>query len=406
MRLGNHFKIAFKNINKKPIYLKLMFSYFIISFFLLVFLLNCFIIEGSKSNILNQQSENNKAQMIVENYLKTEVFDEEYIKDTYISTSITSGFSITKINIDDKEINKRMTIIGEMIDYSKMFPQFLVDNYEKKNNESIIIGNIPKENNQILINESMVLNLGFDGKELIGKHIDLCFERKMGNLISEDFIRDAEIVGIIKDKFIDVYEQNYIIVSKDIEMKNFPNKELYNLKSIIIYFNDFKDIDLRINELNEKYGVSFVASNYEAIDMYEKLEKYGGTLIKIFLVFLAMIFAGFFSLTLSLSYMEYAESRKQYQVLFNYGLSRKSITGIVFLQHLIAYLFSYILSILSSSTIVLIVINKIDSYSNGVLILNFSYLIISCLISLFFGVVLISIIVYVIVKIGERKYSH
>ena len=368
--------------------------------------MNCFIIEGSKSNILNQQSENNKAQMIVENYLKTEVFDEEYIKDTYISTSITSGFSITKINIDDKEINKRMTIIGEMIDYSKMFPQFLVDNYEKKNNESIIIGNIPKENNQILINESMVLNLGFDGKELIGKHIELCFERKMGNLISEDFIRDAEIVGIIKDKFIDVYEQNYIIVSKDIEMKNFPNKELYNLKSIIIYFNDFKDIDLRINELNEKYGVSFVASNYEAIDMYEKLEKYGGTLIKIFLVFLAMIFAGFFSLTLSLSYMEYAESRKQYQVLFNYGLSRKSITGIVFLQHLIAYLFSYILSILSSSTIVLIVINKIDSYSNGVLILNFSYLIISCLISLFFGVVLISIIVYVIVKIGERKYSH
>lgn len=403
MKYVYYLKIASNNIKKKTIYIKLFFSYFIISFFLLVFLLNCFVIKDSKDNLLKLQSQNNKAQLIEENYSKLEYFDEEYVKETYVSTSITSGFSISKINIGEKEIIKKMFILGEMVDYNKIFPHTLIENYEKKNGEKVIVGNMPKENNQILINETMALNLGFNVNELIGKKLSMSFERIIGNLVSVDYIKNVEIAGIVRDNFIDVSEENYIFISKDIDTSCFPNKKMYNVKSVIIYFVDYKDITLRINEINEKYGVNFVATNSDAIEMYEKFETYGDVLVKIFFVFVILIFTGFFSLTLFLGYMEFCSNRKQYQVMYNYGLSKRSVYAIVFLQHLITYLLALVFSIVISTTLVFVFVNQIDNLTNELVLLSLTNLFLAYFITLICGFLLISIIVSIIIKFENKS---
>ena len=149
--------------------------------------------------------------------------------------------------------------------------------------------------------------------------------------------------------------------------------------------------------------MKFVVDNIDAIELYEKFEKYGSMIIKAFIIFTVLILTSFFIYALSLGYMEYCDNKKQYQILYCYGLSGKSIKIIVFLQHFIVYFLSFIISAICSTIAILLIVNKLKNISSEILKYEIIDFMLIYLVSFILGMVIVALIILFITKIEKRK---
>lgn len=276
-------KIIFKNIIKKSIYKKMLVGFVFLSMFLSSIITISFIIKSVKNDLLMNNSINYAISVVDEKFNCDDIKDDN-IKSLYKYTRYTANYGKQNISIGGNEF-----MYNGFISTASIYDNSL--NY----NEIYISSELLKIFNTDVIGKEISINYIINEKEIL-------------------MIKNVYIKGICDDYDCD------IIISSNINIENFPNKE-YGITFLYVEFKEFNDSSY-IDYLNDRYNISLENDNPEIYDLYVNIEKYYNVIrnvtITIFIIsFLVIILYLFFQMIVD-NYMNNDQNNMMYCLGMNF----------------------------------------------------------------------------------------
>lgn len=377
------FKIALLEIKNNKNYKKILISITVSLFIIFLIVSINLIVRNLKVNTINNEYGMLSATSL--NYFESRNYDFDYdfISDVREYKFYSGNSSNISVTIDKKTNDcSRVSCIGVDINDDILAYNDLIQ-YRSLTNKSLIkYGNEIKNENEVLITEGLLKELGFNPKEVIGKEISIC-DAKFGVFGGFVWLEGLTICGVLDEN---VYRASptgteFIMVSNTYYNKNASVRYLTR-----VYFKNYEDMDYRMSLINSKYDIEFDA-DYSTIEFFiEKVEGYSNYILLAVTIFSIVIIIGLIVYILSMFIMNFEKSKITNMILYSYGLKNKSILDLIILN--IIYLIGYLISTILIFVIILIIKNIILEITD-VNIINYKPIVISNLIVfIVFGIVI------------------
>lgn len=386
------FKIALKNILNKKVYFFLFACYIVLGTLLF---LSAYTFSFSKNyekkTINNKMSENYGIYTETSNLpIRTyEIEKMSFVEDVKTFKNYLIPLSKTIISVDDDDL--LMTEWVNCCKYDISINPFS-NNYYKEYGNVLLYGSLPKESDEIIVNERLVSNLKVSNEYIMNKSICVYSpdDKSLPSDQRKNLIMRKKVVGIFSDVVFsdNGHSSSTILMIDDIDIKEYM--EIYDF--CYIYFNTFKEANKFSQIIEEKTGYSIYYSNSEELAFIDYISRYVSSFSSIIYIFLAILMV---SIVVLLFVNVYFLDRNNYNIKFilrTYGYSKIKLFLESFLEKIIISIFSIVLvfaisigteRIISTKLYNIIKINYVINITD-VLILNMPF---------FLGAIFLSLLV-------------